>query len=66
MPRDACDMSMCLNNYAGRVSRTLNEWLCDSFAEITEKMELWKWVDATGDFWSRSAKALQQSTLDLR
>ena len=24
-------------------------------------MELWKWNDATEDFWSRLAKALQQS-----
>jgi len=41
---------------------TLDEWLCDSFAELIEEMELWKWDDATGDFWSRLAKALQQST----
>jgi len=26
-------------------------------------MELWKWDDATGDFWSRLAKALQQSNI---
>jgi len=23
-------------------NHTLNEWLCDSFAEIIEEMELWK------------------------
>jgi len=40
-------------NHAGRANRTLDEWLCNSFAEIIEKMELWKWDDATGDFWSR-------------
>jgi len=44
-----------------RLKRTLDEWLCDSFAEQIEEMELWKWDDATGDFWSRLAKALQQS-----
>ena len=42
------------------LNRTLDEWLCDSFAELIEEMELWKWDDATGDFWSRLAKALQQ------
>ena len=48
-------MLACLN-------RTLDEWLCDSFVELIEEMELWKkWDDATGDFWSRLAKALQQS-----
>jgi len=36
-------------------------FLCDSFAELIEEMELLKWDDATGDFWSRLAKALQQS-----
>jgi len=45
------------------INRTLNEWLCDSFAELIEEMELWKWNDATGDFWSRLAKALQQSNI---
>ena len=38
---------------------TLDEWLCDSFVELIEEMELWKWGDATGDFWSTLAKALQ-------
>ena len=28
-------------------------------------MELWKWDDATGDFWSRLAKALQQSNISV-
>ena len=37
---------------------TLDAWLCDSFAELIKEMELWKWADATGDFWSRLAKAL--------
>jgi len=45
------------------LNRTLDEWLCDSFATLIEKMELWKWDDATGDFWSRLAKALQQSNI---
>jgi len=46
---------------------TLDEWLCDSFAELIEEMELWKWDDATGDFWSRLrlAKALQQSNISF-
>jgi hypothetical protein len=25
---------------------TLDEWLCDSFVELIEEMELWKWDDA--------------------
>ena len=41
------------------LNRTLNEWSCESFAEPIEEMELWKWDDATGDFWSRLANALQ-------
>jgi len=34
---------------------TLDEWLCDSLAELIEEMELWKWNDATKDFGSRLA-----------
>jgi len=49
----------------GKLNCTLDEWLCDSFAESTEKMELWKWDDATRDFWSRLAKALQQSNISV-
>ena len=45
------------------LNRTLDEWLCDSFVELIEEMEKWKWDDATGDFWSRLAKALQQSNI---
>ena len=41
-------------------NRTLDEWLCDSFAELIEEMELWKWDDATGDFWSRLDTAAEQ------
>ena len=37
------------------LNRTLDEWLCDSFVELIEEMELWKWDDATRDFWSRLA-----------
>jgi len=29
-------------------------------------MELWKWGDATGDFWSRLKKALQQSNISVK
>jgi len=25
------------------LSRTLDEWLCDSFVELIEEMEKWKW-----------------------
>jgi len=39
------------------LNRTLDEWLFDSFA--------WKWNDATRDFWSRLAKALQQSNISV-
>jgi len=45
------------------LNRTFDEWLCNSFAELIEEMELWKWHDATGDFWSRLATALQQSKI---
>ena len=44
------------------LNRTLNKWLCDSFVELIEEIKLRKWDDATGDFWSRLAKALQQSS----
>ena len=47
------------------LNRILDEWLCDSFAEPIEAMKLWKWDDATGDFWSRLAKALQQSNISV-
>jgi len=47
------------------LNRTLDEWLCDSSVELIEEMELWKWDDATGDFWSRIAKALQQSNISV-
>ena len=47
------------------LNRTLDEWLCDSFVELIEEMEVWKWDDATGDFWSRLAKALQQSNISV-
>jgi len=47
------------------LNRPLVEWLCDSFVELIEKMELWKWNDATGDLWSRLAKALQQSNISI-
>jgi len=47
------------------LNRTLDEWLRDSFAELIEEMELWKWDDATGDFWSRLAKVLQQSNISV-
>jgi len=47
------------------LNRTLDEWLCDSFAELIEEMELWELDDATVDFWSRLAKALQQSNISV-
>ena len=43
----------------------LDECLCDSFVELIEEMKLWKWDDATGDFWLRLAKALQQSNISV-
>jgi len=45
------------------LERILDEWPCDSFAELIEEMEVWKYNDATGDIWSRPAKALQQSNI---
>jgi len=65
MPRDACNMRMCLKIMLAGLNRTLDEWLCDSSAELIEEMELWKWDDATRDFWSRLAKALQQSNISV-
>jgi len=47
------------------LNRMLDEWLCDSFVELIEEIELWKWDDTTGDFWSRLAKALQQSNMSV-
>ena len=47
------------------LNRTLDEWSCDCFVELIEEMELWKWDDATGDFWSGRAKALQQSKIPV-
>jgi hypothetical protein len=47
------------------LNRTLDEWLCDSFVELIQEMELWKWDDVTGDFWSRLSKALQQSNISV-
>jgi len=47
------------------LNRTLDEWLCDSFVELIEEMDLLKWDDATGDFWSRLAKVLQQSNISV-
>jgi len=47
------------------LNRTLNECVCDSFVELIEEMELWKWDDATGDFWSRLANALRQSNISV-
>jgi len=47
------------------LNRTLDKWLCDSFAEMIQGIELWKWDDATGDFWSRLAKALQHSNISV-
>ena len=47
------------------LNRTLDEWLCDSSVELIEEMELWKWDDATGDFCSTLAKALQQSNISV-
>ena len=46
-------------------NRTLDELLCDSFAKLIEDMEVGKWDDATGDFWSRLAKALQQFNISV-
>jgi len=40
------------------LNRTLDDWLCNSFAELIRQIELRKWDDATGDFWWRLAKAL--------
>ena len=47
------------------LNRILDEWLCDSLAELIEEMGLWKWNDATKDFWSRLAEVLQQSNISV-
>ena len=61
MPRDACDMRTCLKKImlAG-LNCTLDESLCDSFVKLIDEMELWKWDDATGDFWSSKSTAAEQ------
>jgi len=46
-------------------NRTLDENLCNSFAELIEEVELWKWDDATGIFLSKLANALQQSNISV-
>jgi len=56
---------MSRNIVMAGLNRTLDEWSCDSFVELIEEMELWMWDDATGDFWSRLAKALQQSKISV-
>jgi len=48
------------------LNNTSDKWLCDSFAELIEKMEMWPWDYATGDFWTRLAKALHQSNISCR
>jgi len=60
-----CQLNVVKKILLAGLNRTLGEWLCDSFAELIEEMELWKWDDATGDFWSRLAKALQQSNISV-
>jgi len=47
------------------LNRTIDERLCDTFVKLIQEMELWKWDDATGDVWSRLAKALQQSNISV-
>ena len=54
---------VCKQFMLAGLNRTLDGWLCDSFVELNEEMELWKWDDATGDFWYRMAKALQQNNI---
>ena len=65
MPRDACDMKTCLKIMLAGLNRTVDEWFCDSFVKLIEEIELWKWDDPIGDFWSRLAKALQQSNISV-
>ena len=47
------------------LNRTLDNCLCNSVAGLIEERELWKRDDATTDFWSRLAKALQQSNISV-
>ena len=61
MPKDSCDMMMQFKNPAGRVKPHLRRVVM----RLIEEMELCKWDDATGDFWSRLAKALQQSNISV-
>ena len=39
MPRDACDMRMCLKKSCWHLNCTLDEWLCDSFVELIPDVE---------------------------
>ena len=52
-------------NHAGRLKPHLRRVVMRLFLELIEEMELWKWDDATGDFWSRLAKALQHSNISV-
>jgi hypothetical protein len=41
-----------------------DEWFCESFAKMIEEMDCGS-GNATGDFWSRLAKALQKSNISV-
>jgi len=43
---------------AAQLARALEEWYCNSFTDLIDKMLLWDWNVANKDFWSQLAKSL--------
>ena len=44
---------------------TLTEWHCNSFTDMIDEIELWDWVVANKDFWSRLAKSLHSQKVPV-
>jgi len=44
---------------------TLTEWHCNSFTDMIDEIELWDWVVANKDFWSRLAKSLHSQKVSV-
>jgi len=48
-----------------QLARTLTEWRCNSFTDLTDEMELWDWNVADQDFWPRLAKLLHSQKVSV-
>ena len=53
------------NMLAAQLARTLTEWHCNSFTDLTDEMELWDWNVANKDFWLRLAKSLYSQNVSV-